>query len=110
MMKYHIGEFRELIKIEEEALTPDGVGGHTVALTTIYDGWALVRPLSVRERLNQDQLEASGRVVFIIRNNYSITETMRVTWNNEKYNILGLNKRGAGVMYLEIQAERGVAL
>ena len=110
MMKYHIGEFRQQIKIERETLTADAIGGHTVALTTVYEGWAHARPVSTSERYNQDKLQAIASYIFVIRNIVELQENDRVTWDGQAYNIRGINTRGDQAMYVEITAERGVAI
>ncbi len=110
MMRYHIGEFRQQIKIERETLTTDTLGGQTVALSTIYDGWALARPLSGSERSEHGKLQAQAGYMFVIRNVVEIRENDRITWDGQTYNIRSINTRGAQAMYVEMAAERGVAL
>ena len=110
MATYQIGELRERIKVERETLTQTDMGGQTVALTTVFEDWALVRPMRLAERSGDGQLTATAGYIFVIRNQASVLPTDRILWNGEYYNIRGLRTRGIQANFIEIEAERGVAL
>jgi len=48
-------------------------------------------------------------MVFVIRNRSDLLESMRIVWDDIPYNIRSINQSKKRAMYLEIEAERGVA-
>jgi SPP1 family predicted phage head-tail adaptor len=109
-MKWVPGELDQRIKISREALTTDAGGGQTVALSVLTTVWAKVIAKSTRERETSDRLDASGLYTFIIRYRADIRENDRITWGGNDYNVRGIPREGGRKLYLEIDAERGVAL
>ena len=107
---YQIGELNERITISRETLTETAMGGQTVAVATVFNDWALVRPMRVSEGSADGKLQATGGYIFTIRNQFTPLPTDRITWRGETYNIRGIMTRGQTAGYIEIEAERGVAL
>lgn len=108
-MTYRTGELDQLITIQRETRTADGMGGASVSLTTVVsDLWAHVRPRSGKERGAFDRVEASAMYLFVVRYRDDIRESDRVVWNGDTYNIRAILTRGARSNWLEFDAERGV--
>jgi SPP1 family predicted phage head-tail adaptor len=103
------GKLSERITIEQETLTGDGMGGGTSAWAAHVSLWAEVVPKSARERLQAGQVEATATHTFCIRRRADITESMRITWRGEVYNIRAIALPALRALYMEIDAERGVA-
>jgi SPP1 family predicted phage head-tail adaptor len=110
-MNIRPGELDQKITIYREVLSADGFGGQNVALTVLVDStWAQVRPMSGRESERFDKLNAEMTNLFAIRYRSDIREDDRIKWGDEYYNIRAIMKSGGRKLYLEIYAERGVAL
>ena len=108
-MKWQPGELDQRITIVREALTTDGMGGQTVSTSTVATVWAKVVALSGREAVRDDRLNAESAYLFVIRWRSDVREADRITWGGVTYNIRAIKQDGGRKMYLEINAERGVA-
>lgn len=111
-MTYRVGELDQRIAFQKKTETPDGFGGSSVVwadIDSLANVWAHVRAKSGRERLEADRVEASANYIFIIRNRSDLSEDMRIVWDGTPYNIRSLLQAKSRAMYLEIDAERGVA-
>ncbi len=106
---YRTGELDQRIKIMYEVKTPDGMGGNTVALVERFDVWAKAKPLGGNESSQFERVNAHNNYIFVIRNTDQIEESDHLIWNDISYNIRSLKSYGNRSMYLEIEAERGVA-
>jgi len=106
---YHPGEMNERIQIIRETRTSDGAGGQTLSLTTLASVWAHVRPRSGREMERFDRVNASAMYLFVIRYRTDVEESDRILWKGEYYNIRYIAQGTGRALYLEIDAERGVA-
>jgi len=110
-VRWRPGELDQQINVQRETLTTDGMGGDTVALSTTHTKlWAKVMPLSGKEFERFEQLNTAGMVKFILRYVAGIRADDRIIWNDESYNIRYIQQGSARDMYLEITAEKGVAL
>jgi SPP1 family predicted phage head-tail adaptor len=106
---YHPGEMNERIQIIRETRASDGAGGQTLSLTTLASVWAHVRPRSGREMERFDRVNASAMYLFVIRYRTDVEESDRILWKGEYYNIRYIAQGTGRALYLEIDAERGVA-
>jgi SPP1 family predicted phage head-tail adaptor len=106
---YHPGEMNERVQIIRETRTSDGAGGQTLSLTTLASVWAHVRPRSGREMERFDRVNASAMYLFVIRYRTDVEESDRIMWKGEFYNIRYIAQGTGRALYLEIDAERGVA-
>jgi SPP1 family predicted phage head-tail adaptor len=106
---YHPGEMNERVQIIRETRTSDGAGGQTLSLTTLASVWAHVRPRSGREMERFDRVNASAMYLFVIRYRTDVEESDRILWKGEFYNIRYIAQGTGRALYLEIDAERGVA-
>lgn len=106
---YSPGELDQVVTFKQEIDTPDGLGGNTVALTDYLTCRAHIRVRGGSERDFSDRLNAEATYLVVIRYRTGLTESMRMVWNGEEYNIRLLPRTGGRPLYLEIEAERGVA-
>lgn len=108
-MKWAPGELDQRVTISRETLAADGIGGATVTLATVATVWAKVVAKSGRERMAADRLDAEAGYLFVIRWRSDVREADRITWGGVDYNIRAIRQDGGRKLYLEIDAERGVA-
>lgn len=108
-MAFRPGELDQYIKVQEQQEAADGYGGN--ALTWVDKGeiFAHVRPLSGREVTEFERVNAEARYLFVVRYPADITESDRIIWEDEEYNIRVLKKPKGRDLYMQIEAERGVA-
>lgn len=108
-MAYEIGELDQRIALQRRTRTRDDAGGATTTWTTYATVWALVRPLSGRERERLMREEATANYLVVIRERDDVLPSDRIQWRSRELNIRFIKSRGARAMYLEIEAELGAA-
>lgn len=108
-MKWQPGELDQRVIIVRETQVGDGQGGHTVTTATVATVWAKVVAKSGREREHSDRLNAESMYLFVIRWRSDVREADRLLWRGQEYNIRAIAQDGGRKLYLEIDAERGVA-
>jgi len=107
------GKLDQRITFQEESRNDDGGGGVIRAWVNIPVNptvWASVRAKTGRERLATDRVDAEAGYVFTVRNRTDLTEKNIIIWNGRKLNIQFIKSLSARPMYLEIEADQGVAL
>ncbi len=110
-MTYKPGELDKRIKIFRKVKTVDDGGGNSITWQTLTNSIsALVRPLSGKESVQYDRLNATALYLFVIRYREGIQEDYKIEWNAKEYNIRLIKDRGERALYLEIVAERGVSV
>jgi SPP1 family predicted phage head-tail adaptor len=110
-MQYRIGELDQRITVERKERTPDGGGGFVETWTAQATIWALVRPMSGRERAHAQQTQSGGNYLVVVRRGIEIDEACRIIWSAEPdrpLNVRFVKRRGSRAAYLEIEAEMGV--
>lgn len=105
---YHPGELRSLIRLDKPSRTPDGAGGFSRAWVKHAACFARVRPLTGRERLATDRVEATAGYHITIRARADLDETMTIVWGERRHNIRFIKARDPRSLYLEIETEQGV--
>jgi SPP1 family predicted phage head-tail adaptor len=108
-MAYTAGELRERVTIRRTTETPNEYGTLVPADTDIATVWALVRPMSGGERDASRQVEASADYLIVMRYRADVRATDTLIWRGYAFNIRFIKDRGPRSLYLEIEAERGVA-
>lgn len=108
-MAYSAGELDQRVTFTRVVLTPDGAGGHTSVYTPFSTVWALVKPLSARERSAFGGIEASGIYRCVIRNRQDLREDDTLVWLGQSWNIRAILQAGTRPAFLELQIQRGVA-
>lgn len=106
---YSPGELDQVVTFKQEVRTGDGMGGDTIALTDVLTCRAHIRIRGGSERDFSDRLNAEATYLVVIRYREGLNESMRMVWNDESYNIRIIPRTGGRPLYLEIEAERGVA-
>ena len=102
------GELDQRVTIQSPTNMPDGRGGVVSGWEDVATVWAHVRPKSGRERSNADRVEASANYLIVIRWR-AIDPSWRIVWNGIPFNIRFPADYGRRALYLELDAERGVA-
>ena len=67
-MPYHAGELDQRVTFRREVPVPDEMGGHAHTWVDVATVWALIRPLSGREREHSQKLNAEAGYLIVIRN------------------------------------------
>lgn len=109
-MPYHTGELTERVIFRREVRVDDGMGGSELEWADIATRWALVRPLTGRERLAADKVEASANYLIVVRAPCDVQEDDIAVWNGRQLNIRSVKRRGSRALFLELEAEMGVAV
>lgn len=107
-----IGEADQRITFQRFAETADGIGGSTQAwtnLASVPTVWAHVTPRIGNERMEDGRMNASMTATFSVRYRADITELDRIVWRGEYWNIRRVMRKSGANLWLEIDAERGVA-
>lgn len=103
------GMLNRRISIERKTLTADALGGFTESWQSLSQPWAHIKPMSGRELIHADKIDAVAVSRFIIRYNRNLREDDRVLYRGVYYNIRSLVNIDEQDEYTEITAERGVA-
>lgn len=106
------GQLTERITVKRETRTDDGYGGSTVTEADVLSAWAMVRPLSGRERDMADQTESPRNYRFTIRrssDSAGILASDTIVWRSKQFNIRFISDAGPMPQFMEIDAEQGVA-
>jgi SPP1 family predicted phage head-tail adaptor len=106
------GRLDQVVTFERRTATPDGIGGQTYDWAPVprdAEVWAWVVARGAREAMDQERMSAAGVYRFTVRDRCDIDETCRIIWQGEPYNVRAVHRTGGRRLYLEIDAERGVA-
>jgi SPP1 family predicted phage head-tail adaptor len=108
-MPYRAGELSERVTFRREATVDDGMGGTETSWQDIATVWALVRPMSGRERERADRVDAEANYLIVVRERADLTEKDVAVWRGRQLNLRFIKYRPRE-LYLEIEAEIGVAV
>ena len=103
------GMLTRRISIERLTTTPDALGGFAESWAAIAMPYAHIKPMSGRELVNADKLDALAVSRFVIRYRSDLRESDRVNYRGTRYNIRSIVNINERDEWLEITAERGVA-
>ena len=106
------GNLDQRVTFQTATLVADGMGGRTPTwgdVPSVPTVWANVRAMGGGEVFAENQTQARTRYLFTVRNRTDISETDRIVWRGDNYNIRRIEREGTRKMYLVIEAERGVA-
>ena len=82
------GRLNRRISIRKSTSPPDSYGGQIPTWSTfLNDAWAQVRPLSMREMWQADQVSSPIDTEFLLRYATGITPSMIVVYDGKEYNI-----------------------
>lgn len=110
-MTFQVGELDELISILRPQSVSDGAGGK-IAGEPIVVGkniWAKRRPLSGKEFLRYDQVNATSMCAFVMRYRKDILPSDVIVADGIKYNIRFIPPVSVRSDYIVVEAESGVA-
>lgn len=111
MAVFRIGELDQSIGIWRPVFTPDGQGGQLRSEVLQHTLMAHVMARGGGENFKYEKIDAPAFTTFVIRNssNLDIKENDLIKWGGDDYNIRAIQRTGGRSLYLEINAERGVA-
>jgi len=108
-MPYSPGELNERVTIRRTTETQDAYGTLIQTVRDVASVWAKVRPMSGGERSAAQQTEAQSNYLIVMRYRADVLPADTLIWRGVEFNIRFIRDRGPRSLYLEIEAERGVA-
>lgn len=102
---FRASELTERVSITRRTEAQNAYGTLVPADSTLATVWALVRPMSGRERDRGQQTEARANYLVVIRYRSDLTEKDILTWRGTEMNIRFFRDRGPRARFLEIEAE-----
>jgi SPP1 family predicted phage head-tail adaptor len=108
-MDYHAGLLDQRIELQARTRTADGYGGANVAWSTYATVWAMVRPMTGRERENAQRAEGTSNYLVVIRARSDVDETHRILWRGRYMNIRFPKNAGPRPLFMELEAELGLS-
>ncbi len=98
-------------KIEIHRLTEDAddLGGFTTTWSLLKTKWAKVAPMSGRELIHADKIDATAVSTFTVRFDVDILESDKIVFKGKEYNIRSIVNVDEDDRFLSILGERGVA-
>ena len=100
---------RQRLTLQKETRVSDGAGGYSRSWQDIADLWAEIIPLSGKERLFAEQIEAPISHKILLRYRSDITPDNRLVFEGRIFNIRYVFNVNENNEALEILAEEGVA-
>jgi SPP1 family predicted phage head-tail adaptor len=109
--QYNAGMLREPISFQRLTRTSDGAGGWTETWSQISGAptWAMVRNLSGGEAYRFDRLDATVRMMMVIRYTTAIKEADRVIIRGRAHNVRFINNVEFADKWMEVAVDGGVA-
>jgi SPP1 family predicted phage head-tail adaptor len=108
-VKFTPGEMNERVTLQSQTTVSDGAGGSVLTWQDLATVWAHVRPRTGREMERYDRVNATSLYMFVIRWRDDIDERNRIVWRGDFYSVRFVHRQGTRPLYLELDAERGVA-
>jgi SPP1 family predicted phage head-tail adaptor len=109
-MTYRAGELDQRAIVQRKQRVEDGLGGDVVTLVDVGEYWCHVRPSSGREVTQFDRVNAETGYLFVFRNGLDVNAEDTLFWQGESFNIKAIRLPKGRSLYVEINAETGVAL
>ena len=111
MFKYRPGELDQRIKIFRQVKTDDGQGGFDRSDVLQHTLWAKIIVKGGTEVFKFEKVEGTATYIFVVRQSPSlvIQQDDIIEWQGIKFNIRSPLQMSQRKMYLEIEAEKGVA-
>ena len=103
------GMFKHTIIIERATRTPIGGGSNSVVWNTHITLRSKITPLSGRERMYAQRLEADTTHRILFRYVADLLESDRINFNGRYFNIKSILNLEEANRYLELSAEEGPA-
>lgn len=96
----------EILRLVE---APDSLGGFTTSWVSVKSKWAKVKPMSGRELIHADKIDATAASTFVVRFDSDILESDKILFKSREYNIRSIVNVEEDDRFLSILGERGVA-
>ena len=91
-MSRNIGQYRHRVTVQASTITQDATTGEEIkAWATAATPWARVRPLSGREYLQAEQVEASASHEISFLSVSGLTTSHRILWGTRVFDINHIN-------------------
>lgn len=107
-MDYQAGDLDQRISLQRRTTTRDGAGGAETTWTEYDEVWAMVKPMTGRERQNAMRAEATSDHLVVIRYRDDVKENDRAVWRGRSMNIRFINNKRREA-FMTIEAELGAA-
>lgn len=104
---------RHVVQIQQPGETQDAIGGTVAGWSTLATAYAIIEPVSGREQLAQQRLEATHTHKVTIRYNAALMPPdvgckMRLVFGTRIFNIRAVRNVEELNQYLELSCEEGV--
>lgn len=96
----------EILRLVEVA---DDLGGFITSWVSVKSKWAKVNPMSERELIHADKIDATAASTFVVRFDSDILESDKILFKSREYNIRSIVNIEEDDRFLSILGERGVA-
>lgn len=102
-------DLRHRIQIYRLNEVADALGGFTTTWALHKTKWAKVAPMSGRELIHADKIDATAASTFTIRFDTDVLESDKIAFKGNDYNIRSIVNLDEDDRFLSILGERGVA-
>lgn len=101
------GRLRNLVTLQEKAVTRDAFGGEVVTWQTLDDVWAELDPWQLRENLSLRRQQGDAVVGFRIRTPSDASLGKRILFDGAGYNIIEIDatRKHLGELLVTARAE-----
>lgn len=98
------------IEIQRKTQVQQADGSLATTFTVLTTAFASVKKQRGGESSQSDQTEAVASYIFTIHARTDLLEDDVIVWRSRLYNIRFIDDMGHGQVYMQIEAERGVAV
>ena len=92
----NIGRLDRYIILQSVSTSVDAYGQPVESFSTLASVWAKIEYKSEVEKFENEQLRAVSSIDFTIRYRTDITEQMRISYDSNIYQIIGISEIGRG--------------
>ncbi len=102
-------DLKHKIQIHRLTEVADPLGGFETSWVLLKSKWAKVAPMSGRELIHADKIDATAASTFTVRFDADILESDKIVFKGNDYNIRSIVNIDEEDRFLSILGERGVA-
>lgn len=107
MKSYRVGELSERVALKRPVLARDDSGGAVRTLQDLATVWAMVRPLTGREREQAERTDSVADYLVVVRARSDLQAKDVIVWRSRTLNIRFIRDAGPQPLFLEIEAAAG---